>query len=147
MEMIDIYASSFYGSPLWKLFDGPCDRLYSSWNNAIRDAFDIPRESHRYFIEEVSGHLHPMVMLSSRFLKFHQTLQKSMKSCIRYLSELSSSNQRTYYCQNLQSISVWLREYWSWRSQLQLSEERNEVQEYSWWLEMEACSSQGLARG
>ena len=46
-----------------------------------------------------------MVMLSSRFLKFHETLQKSEKLSIRYLSELSSSNLRTYYSQNLKSIS------------------------------------------
>ena len=46
-------------------------------------------------IEEVSGHLHPMVMLSSRFVKFHETLQKSEKVSIRYLSELCSSNLRS----------------------------------------------------
>jgi hypothetical protein len=74
MEMLSMYASSFNGSALWKLFDCPCDKLYAAWNNAIRDAFNIPRLSHRYFIEEVSGHLHPMVMLSSRFLKIHETL-------------------------------------------------------------------------
>ena len=79
MEMINMYASSFYCSPLRKLFDGPCDRIYSAWNNAIREAFNIPRTSHRYFIEEVSEHLHPMVMLSSSFVKFHQTLQKSSR--------------------------------------------------------------------
>ena len=93
---------------LWKLFDGPCDRIYSAWNNAIREAFNIPRASHRYFIEEVSEHLHPMVMLSSSFVKFHQTLQKSFKFCVRYLSELCSTNQRTYYAQNLRSISEYV---------------------------------------
>ena len=105
MELISLYASSFYGSALWKLFDGPCDKLYAAWNNAVREAFDIPITSHRFFIEEVSGHLHPMVMLSSRFVKFHETLQKSEKVSIRYLSELCSSNLRTYYAQNLRSIS------------------------------------------
>jgi hypothetical protein len=69
--------------------------VHAAWNIAIRDAFNIPRASHRYFIEEVSVHLHPMVMLSSRFLKFHETLQKSEKFNIRYLSELSSSNLRS----------------------------------------------------
>ena len=108
MEMISMYASSFYGSPLWKLFDGPCDKLYAAWNNAVKEAFNIPRATHRYFIEEVSGHLHPMVMLSSRFLKFHETLQKSEKISVRYLSELCSSNLRSYYSQNLKSISEYV---------------------------------------
>jgi hypothetical protein len=46
-----------------------------------------------------------MVMLSSRFLKFHQNLQKCPKPCIRYLSQLSCQNQRTCYGQNLKNIS------------------------------------------
>jgi hypothetical protein len=76
MKMISLYASSFYGSSLWNFFDGRCDRLYTAWNNAVRDSFCVPRASHRYLIEEISEHLHPMIMLSSRFLKFHQSLQK-----------------------------------------------------------------------
>ena len=99
MKMISLYATSFYGSSLWNLFDGHCG------NNAVRDAFGIPRTSHRYFVEEISEHLHPMVMLASRFLKFHQSLQKCSKSSVRFLSHLSSQNQRTGYCQNLSSIS------------------------------------------
>jgi hypothetical protein len=104
MKMISIYSTSFYGSSLWNLFDGHCDRLYTAWNNAVRDAFSIPRASHRYLVEEVSEHLHPMVMLSSRFLKFHQSLQKCSKASIRYLCQISSQNQRTSYCQNLTRI-------------------------------------------
>ena len=106
MKMISIYATSFYGSSLWNIFGGQCDRLYTAWNNAVRDGFGIPRASHRYLIEEVSGHMHPMVMLSSRFLKFHQTLQKCSKSSIRYLCQLSTQNQRTSYGQNLSRIAV-----------------------------------------
>ena len=101
MKMISIYSSSFYGSSLWDFFGGHCDKLYTAWNNAIRDAFNIPRASHRYIIEEISEHLHPMVMLSSRFLKYHQTLKKCTKPVVRYLCELSSMNMRTSYCQNL----------------------------------------------
>ena len=105
MKMISLYASSFYGSSLWNFLDGHCDRLYTAWNNAVRDAFTVPRACHRYLIEEISEHLHPMVMLSSRFLKFHQSLQKCSKISVRYLSQLSSQNERTSYCQNLSRIA------------------------------------------
>ena len=71
----------------------------------MRDAFSVPRASHRYLIEELSEHLHRMVMLSSRFLKFHQSLQKCSKSSVRYLCQLSSQNERTSYCQNLNRIA------------------------------------------
>ena len=105
MEMISMYATSFYGSSLWNLFNGQCDRLYSAWNNAVRDTFGIPRAAHRYFVEYLSDHLHPMVMLSSRFLKFHQSLQKCMKPSIRFLSQLCRLDHRTSYCQNLDGIA------------------------------------------
>ena len=104
MKMINIYTTSFYGSPLWNLHDGSCEKLFTAWNNAIRDAFCVPRATHRYLIEDISDSEHPMVMLSRRFLKFHQTLQKSSKTSIRFLSQLSSENLRTSYGQNLKNI-------------------------------------------
>ena len=105
LKMISIYATSFYGSSLWDFFNGQCDKLYTAWNNAIRDTFSLPRMSHRYLIEELSGHLHPKVMLCSRFLQFHSSLLNSGKSCLRYLVELSRYNQRTIYCHNLTEMS------------------------------------------
>ena len=105
MKMINIYTTSFYGSPLWNLHDGSCEKLFTAWNNAIRDAFCVPRATHRYLIEDISDSEHPMVMLSRRFLKFHQTLQKSSKTSIRFLSQLSSENLRTSYGQNLKNIA------------------------------------------
>ena len=104
MNLISKYATSFYGSSLWSLFDGMCDKLFTAWNNAVRDTFDIPRGSHRFFIEPISDHLHPLVMLSSRFVKFHETLKTSQKPSMRFLSLLSSSNCRTVYFKNLRGI-------------------------------------------
>ena len=100
-----MYATSFYGSPLWNIFDGACEKLYTAWNNAIRQAFDVPRATHIYLIEEISESEHPLVMLSLRFLKFHQTLQKSKKTSIRFLCHLSFENLRTYHSQNLKNIT------------------------------------------
>ena len=45
MRLIDIYASSFYGSSLWNLFDSHCDRFYTARKYCIRDVFNIPRAS------------------------------------------------------------------------------------------------------
>ena len=56
-------------------------RLYSSWNMAVKVLFDLPRETHRYFIEPLSENMHVKSMLS-----FYSSLQKSMKLCIRFLA-------------------------------------------------------------
>ena len=104
MKMFSIYTTSFYGSCLWSIYDGSCDKLFTAWNIAVRMAFDLPRESRRYFIEEISETPHPKVMLSKRFLKFHETLQKSKKLSVRFLSEISSANMRTVYGQNVLGV-------------------------------------------
>ena len=105
MRMFKIYTTSFYGSSLWNIFEGPCQRLYTAWNTSIRMAFDIPRETHRYFIEGISECWHPQRMLVKRFMKFHETLQRTQKTSIRYLSKLSERNLMTVYGQNLWNIS------------------------------------------
>ena len=104
MKMFNIYTTSFYGSCLWNIFNGSCDKLFTAWNIAVRMAFDIPRNTHKFLIEEISECPHPQVMLAKRFLKFHETLQKSKKFGIRFLSELSSFNLVTNYGQNLWNI-------------------------------------------
>ena len=104
MKMFNIYTTSFYGSCLWNIFNGSCDKLFTAWNIAVRMAFDIPRNTHKFLIEEISECPHPQVMLAKRFLKFDETLQKSKKFGIRFLRELSSSNLVTNYGQNLWNI-------------------------------------------
>ena len=51
VKILNIYASSFYGSSLWDIFSSNCNKIYSSWNVAIRICFNVDRCTHRYFIE------------------------------------------------------------------------------------------------
>ena len=44
-------------------------------------------------------------MISSRFIKFHQSLQDNPKPSVNFLSNISSLNNRTSYCQNLKGIA------------------------------------------
>ena len=44
-------------------------------------------------------------MLAQRFLKFHETLGKTKKLGVRYLSELSAGNKATVYGKNLWNIT------------------------------------------
>ena len=101
MEMFRIYATSFYGSNLWNLFNGSCEKLYTAWNMAVRLAFGVPRTTHRYLIEEISECSHPKVLLMARYLKFHETLQKTSKIGVRFLCEITKGNLRTTHGQNI----------------------------------------------
>ena len=85
MHLLNIYGTSFYGSCLWDLYSQEVDRIYKSWNVTVRNVFDLPWSTHRYFIENVSGCAHPKTQLSSRYVKFVGSLTSSEKTSVRYL--------------------------------------------------------------
>ena len=59
MKLINIYATSFYGSNCYNMYSNSCDRLYRAWNVAVRQVYKVDRTSHRYLIEAISETLHP----------------------------------------------------------------------------------------
>ena len=105
VNILNIYAASFYGSSLWNLFSVECERIYAAWNVAIRICFNVDRTTHRYFIEELTGSHHPKVMLCSRFAGFHQSLLKFDKFAVRYLASLCQKDERTVFCRTLRQIA------------------------------------------
>ena len=91
---------------LWDIFYADCDRIYSSLNVAIRICFNVDRCTHRYFIEELSGSLHPKVMLCSRFIGFQESLSKTDKFPVKFLASLCQTDQRTVLGRTLRRISL-----------------------------------------
>ena len=106
MKLLNIYASSFYGSNLWDLYSSEVDRIYKSWNVTVRNVFNLPWTTHRYWIETVSACPHPKTFLSSRFVKFAQSLTSSKKSSVRYLSSLFKEDYRTLFGRTLGKIAA-----------------------------------------
>ena len=44
---INTYATSFLGFCLWDLYLKECDRLYRSWNVAMRQVHNVPNTTHK----------------------------------------------------------------------------------------------------
>ena len=86
IRIFNIYVTSFYGSGLWDIFSKEVDRIFKSWNVAIRIALDVPATTHRYLIEHLSGSLHPRTMLSSRYVKFVNSMLMSSKPEVAFLA-------------------------------------------------------------
>ena len=40
--LLNLYASSFYGSNLWDLYSVDVERIYKSWNVTMRNGFNLP---------------------------------------------------------------------------------------------------------
>ena len=104
VKILNIYSTSFYGSSLWDLSSKDVGKFFTSWNVAIRQCFGVPRQTHRYLIEEMSQSLHPQVMMYSRFACFYKSLISSEKFPIRFLARLKERDNRSLLCQNLSKI-------------------------------------------
>ena len=45
-----IWNSHFSGSVLWNLFSPESEQVYATYNQSVKIMFDLPRSTHRYFI-------------------------------------------------------------------------------------------------
>jgi hypothetical protein len=62
-----IYNSHFTGSQLWDLFSREAEMIENTWNTSCRIMYELPLETHRYFVESVSGVPHARKLLYRRF--------------------------------------------------------------------------------
>ena len=103
VKILNIYATSFYGSSLWDLFSKEYEIMFNAWNVSIRTCFDVDRTTHGYFVKELSGNLHPKVMVCGRYAGFQQSLLKC-KFPVRFLARLVQHDLRTVTGRNLRQI-------------------------------------------
>ena len=103
-KLINIYATSFYGSGVWDILSKECEKLYASWNVTIRMVFNLDRCTHRYLIEPISNCLHPKVMLASRYVTFYKSLVNSKKFSVRFLARLQERDNRTVLGRTLEFL-------------------------------------------
>ena len=106
VRLLNVYATSFYGSNICDLYSVDVDRIYKSWNVTMRNVFDLPWRTHRYLIETVSSCPHPKTFLSGRYVKFAQSLTSSNKCSIRYLSSVCQDDKRTLLGKTLGKIGM-----------------------------------------
>ena len=95
LKILNVYATSLYGSNTWNILSTDCERLYSSFNVTIRKALNIDRCTHRYLLEPLAGCLHLKVMLASRYATFYKSLISCRKTAVRFMARLAAEDQRT----------------------------------------------------
>ena len=105
MKLLNSFATNLYGSNLWYLFGKDCEKLYTSYNVAIRMMLNVDRRTHRYLIEPLSDALHLKTLLASRFTTFHRSLITSPKLPVRFLARLYEQDLRTVHGKNLAEIA------------------------------------------
>ena len=104
IKLMNTYATSVYGSNTWDIFSPDCEKLYTSFNVAIRQILNIERCSHKYLIEPLSKCHHLKTMIASRYVTFYQSLITSKKTPVRYLARLAESDQRSVLGRTLSKL-------------------------------------------
>ena len=104
IEINSIFNSHFTGSPLWDLFCREAEMMYNSWNKSIRIMLGVPLNTHRFFLEPLSGLNHLKFTLISRFLGFLSQIEKSQKSLPKILLQLIKQDCRSVTGSNLRNI-------------------------------------------
>ena len=100
------YNSHFYGATLWDLFSTEAVRITGTWNTTQRLVFGLPRTTHRYLVEPISGEMHIMKLLWKRFLKFIRSINDSEKPTIRNVFKQVRKECRSVTGRNLRSIML-----------------------------------------
>ena len=101
-----IYNSHFTGSVLWDLFSKDCKKVENAWNVSIRKMFDIPRQTHRYFIQEISEVPHIKTILVQRYLSFISQLENCPKDLVGNLLHLIKYDINSTTGSNLKNIAT-----------------------------------------
>ena len=105
VRLLNIYATSYYGSVLWDLYSPEVTRIYSSWNVTIRKVFKVPYTTHRYLIQPLSCTNHPKTLLTSRMIKFMESLRNCSNRGVGYLANLVYDDRRTLVGRSVSKIA------------------------------------------
>ena len=80
--------------------------LENSFSAAIRLMLGLPRDSHRYFLEPLSGSMHVKSDLIKRFLNFVHKIKRSGKLTLNYVLNVVSNDVRSTTGKNLLNIKT-----------------------------------------
>ena len=104
-KIINLHATSFYGSNVWALSSQSSERIYTSWNNVIRMTWNLPNITHRYLLEEVSNSRHIKISLFKRYISFINSVRNSEKKSLSALANFFCYDKHSITCQNIAYIS------------------------------------------
>lgn len=101
-----IYNSHFTGSPLWDLFSREAEMLENTWNSSFRIMYELPVDTHRYFVESVSEATHARTLIRRRFLGFINQIEESQKSLPKQLLATIKYDTRSTTGKNLRRLML-----------------------------------------
>ena len=74
LSSVNVYSAHFYGSMLWDLSSESAGQVYRSWSTCVKLAWDVPRWTHNYLVDNfLGGDLPPVKKkLMCQYVNFFQ---------------------------------------------------------------------------
>ena len=79
---------------MWKIGSKEYEKVLSTYNKSVKIMYDLPWATHRYLIEPLTGSQHVSRILLRRYMSFIEKIEKSSKSSLKQLLEVSEKDVR-----------------------------------------------------
>ena len=120
LQAVQTYAGHWYGAMLWDLYGEKCGQLCRSWNTSVKVAWDVPRATHTYLVDNLlsCGISNVKQQLVSRYVNFFKNLLKSHSREVKVVASIVARCARSPTGRNLMNIQVetgmdpWREEAW-----------------------------------
>ena len=80
--------------------------MENTYSSAVRLMMGLPRETHRYFIEPLTGRSHIKTDIIKRFITFLDQIKKSKKQTLMYVLKKIYRDMRSVTGSNLHNIML-----------------------------------------
>ena len=106
MKFVQTYACNIYGKNRWDLFSPDWQRVFTSYNVAVRKTLKLPRTTHRYLLEPLSDSPHLYTQLLSRYITFARSLLSGSVFEVRFMAKLCQNDLRTVLGRTMSKIAL-----------------------------------------
>ena len=117
LSAVNVYAAHFYGSMLWDLSSEAAGQTYRTWNTCVKLAWDIPRWTHNYFVDNLLARELPSIRkkVLCQFVNFFQKLRVSPIRELRVLASVvgrdmgSVTGRNLVHLQDVFNLDPWTK--------------------------------------
>ena len=105
LKAVNLYCCDHYGGMLWDLQGNMASQYFNSWNTCIKLAWGVPRATHTYFMDYLSGSMVPVKRdILSRYAGFYRSLLRSPCREVSILARIVAKDIRTTTARNLKFL-------------------------------------------
>ena len=107
LRAVNIYCCDHYGGMLWDLQSNMATQYFNSWSTCVKLAWGLPRDTHTYFLDYLSGGLvSSRTDILGRYLGFYRSLLSSPSKEVNILARIVAKDIRSTTAKNLRLLEV-----------------------------------------